>query len=127
MNRENDIIGPYLIIGAACQAVTQGKKLRQRGPRPDLTDAEILTIEIFGEMQGYHDDASIWRYTKAHWQEWFPKLGSYKAFVKQCANLAQLKQRVFAHLFAPQGDVHITGWCADANLSSGARGTQQAV
>jgi hypothetical protein len=108
MNRENDIIGLYLTIEAACQAVTNGKKLRQCGRRPGLTDAEVLTIEIFGEMQGHHDDAAIWRYAKAHWQDWFPKLGSYKAFVKQCANLAHLKQRVFVHLFAPQDNVHIT-------------------
>ena len=108
MNREHDIIELYLTLESACEAVTQGKRLRQRGPQPDLTDAEILTIEIFGEMHGHHDDAAIWRYAKAHWQEWFPGLGSYKAFVKQCANLAHLKQRIFAHLFAPQDDVHIT-------------------
>ena len=62
MNREESIIGLYVTIDAACEAVTKGQKLRQRGPNPDLTDAEILTIEIFGEMQGHHDDASIWRY-----------------------------------------------------------------
>jgi hypothetical protein len=73
-----------------------------------MTDAEILTVEIFGEMQGHHNDAAIWRYAKAHWQEWFPGLGSYSAFAKQCANLAWLKQRIFAHLFAPKDDVHIT-------------------
>jgi hypothetical protein len=108
MNREHDIIELYLTLESACEAVTQGKRLRQRGPQPDLTDAEILTIEIFGEMQGHHDDAAIWRYAKAHWQEWFPGLGSYKAFVKQCANLAHLKQRIFARLFAPQDNIHIT-------------------
>ena len=108
MNRELDIIELYVAIDGACQAVTGGQKLRRRGPPPDLTDAEILTIEIFGEMQGHHDDASIWRYAKGHWQEWFPTLGSYKAFAKQCANLAHLKQLIFGHLFAPQDDIHIT-------------------
>jgi hypothetical protein len=60
-------------------------------------------------MQGHHDDAAIWRYMDAHWRAWFPKLGSYKkAYVKQIANLAPIKQLVFAHLFAPRDDVHIT-------------------
>jgi hypothetical protein len=108
MNRDLYIIELYVTLEAACHAVTAGKRLRQRGPQPDLTDAEILTIEIFGEIQGHHDDAAIWRYAKTHWQEWFPGLGSYKAFAKQCANLAHLKQRLFAHLFPPQDDVHIT-------------------
>jgi hypothetical protein len=61
MNRENDIMALYLAIDAACLAITGGKRLRRRGPRPDLTDAEVLTIEVFGEMQGHHNDAAIWR------------------------------------------------------------------
>jgi hypothetical protein len=108
MNRELDIIKLYVTIEAACREVVQGQKLRRCGRQPELSEAEVLTIEIFGEMCGHHDDAAIWRYAKAHWQEWFPKLGSYKAFVKQCANLGQIKQLVFAHLFAPQDDIHIT-------------------
>lgn len=109
MNLEHDVIELYLTIENACQAVTTGKKLRQRGPRPDLIEAEVLTIEVFGEMQGHHDDASIWRYAKAHWQAWFPGLGSYPAFAKQSANLAWLKQQVLVYLFAPQADtIHIT-------------------
>jgi hypothetical protein len=108
MNLEYDIIELYLTLEAACIEVSGGKKIRLCGRDPALSDAEVLTIEIFGEMHGHHDDAAIWRYAKAHWQEWFPGLGSYKAFVKQCANLVHMKQRVFAYLFKPQDDIHIT-------------------
>jgi hypothetical protein len=108
MNREEAIISLYLTVDAAYRIITKGQKLRQCGRRPGLTDAEAITLEVFGEMQGHHDDAAIWRYADAHWREWFPKLGSYKAFVKQCANLASIKQSIFAHLFAPQDDIHIT-------------------
>lgn len=59
-------------------------------------------------MQGHHTDAAIWRYADAHWRAWFPGLGSYKAYVKQIANLAAIKQLIFAHLFAPQDNIHIT-------------------
>jgi len=108
MNREQAIIELYLTIEAAYAAVTQGKKVRQCGRRPELSDAEAITIEVFGEMCGHHDDAAIWRYADAHWRDWFPQLGSYKAYVKQCANLAKIKHLIFAHLFMPQDDVHIT-------------------
>ncbi len=108
MNREETIIALYMTLEAACTAVLRGMAVRQRGPRPDLTDAEMLTIEIFGEMMGHHDDAAIWRYAKNHWQTWFPALGSYQAFAKQSANLVHLKQQIFAHLYAPQDDIHIT-------------------
>jgi len=108
MNREEAIIRLYLTIDAAYRAVTQGRPIRQCGRQPNLSDAEAITIEVFGEMQRLHDDAAIWRYADAHWRDWFPKLGSYKAYVKQIANLASIKQRIFAHLFTPEDDVHIT-------------------
>ena len=108
MNRELDITRLYVLLDDACKVVLQGERLRARGPAPSLTDAETLTIEILGEMYGHHDDASIWQYARAHWQGHFPGLGSYKAFVKQCANLVWLKHRLFAHLFAPRDDIHIT-------------------
>ena len=107
MKVEETIIGLYLIIENACREVMKGEKLRKCGRRPELTDAEILTIEIFGEIQGHHDDTAIWRYAKTHWTEWFPRLGSYKAFAKQSANLVHLKQRTFSYLYAPIDDIHI--------------------
>ena len=87
MNREEDIIRLYLTIDGAFKGVTEGQVIRQCGRQPNLTDAEAITIEVFGEMQRLHDDAAIWRYADAHWRDWFPKLGSYKAYVKQIANL----------------------------------------
>jgi hypothetical protein len=108
MNLEERIISLYLLIEKACVSATHGVRLRCCGRRPELSDAEILTIEIFGQMQGCQTDASIWRYVREHWLEWFPKLGSYKAFVKQCANLAHLKQLVFRHLFPIEDNIHIT-------------------
>ena len=108
MNVEETIITLYLTIERACHEVMKGKALRKCGRRPELTDAEALTIEIFGEMQGHHDDAAIWRYARTHWIDWFPRLGSYKAYVKQSANLVHLKQRLFSHLYPPIDDIHIT-------------------
>lgn len=108
MNREECIIGLYLIIEEAYKKVTKGQPIRRCGRRPELSDIEALTIEIFGEMQGHHTDAAIWRYAYAHWHSWFPKLSGYKAYVKQCANLEPVKQAIFSHLFAPKDDIHIT-------------------
>ena len=111
MNREHRIIELYLSIEAACTSIF-GKlgrsKLRQCGKKPNLTDAEFLTIEIFGEICGHHTDAAIWRYINAHWLSWFPKLNSYTAFAKQSANLFSLKQLVMAHMYPPKDTIHIT-------------------
>jgi len=66
-------------------------------------------MEIFGEQQGRHeqrhDDAAIHRYFAGHWRPFFPDLGSYQAFARQCAAL--IKQRILEHLFPASDTIHL--------------------
>jgi hypothetical protein len=87
MGLEEALILLYLLVDDAYRRVTFGGRLRQRGPDPKLSDVEVLTMEIFGEQQGRHDDAAIHRYFDGHWRPFFPELGSYQAFARQCAAL----------------------------------------
>ena len=93
---EEALILLYLLVDDDYRMVTFGGRLRQRGPE-ELSDVEVLTMEIFGEQQGCHDDASIHRYFDGHWRHFFPKLGSYQAFARQCAALSVIKQRILEH------------------------------
>ena len=52
-----------------------GKRIRQRGPTPKLSDAEVLTIEIVGEFLGIDTDKGIYSFFCRHYAEWFPTLG----------------------------------------------------
>ena len=56
---EEALILLYLLVDDAYRMVTFGGRLRHRGPEPKLSDVEVLTMEIFGEQQGRHDDAAI--------------------------------------------------------------------
>lgn len=103
MNLEDRIIYVYCRVSD----FLSGLDLRTRGFAPMLSDAEVLTMEIIGEMQGRHSDASIWRYFRDHWQGWFPHLGSYPNFAKHCANLRFMKERLLQHLFPADQDLHI--------------------
>jgi hypothetical protein len=76
----------FLLVDDGYRMVTFGGRLRQRGP--ELSDVEVLTMEIFGEQQGRHDDASIHRYFDGHWRHFFPNLGSYQAFARQALHLS---------------------------------------
>jgi hypothetical protein len=76
------------------------KRLRQGGFMPALTDPEAITIEIFGEIMGKGSDKEIYDYTRTHWGEWFPKLGSRSVFVRQTANLWRIKQLMMGKLSA---------------------------
>jgi hypothetical protein len=46
--------------------------LRQRGPAPKLSDAEVPTIEIVGEFLGIDTDKGIHLFFRRHYSEWLP-------------------------------------------------------
>jgi len=74
--------------------------LRQRGPAPRLSDAEVLTIEIAGEFLGLDTDKALYRYFLWHYAEWFPALGEVHrtTFARQAANLWKVKERLWQEL-----------------------------
>lgn len=85
----------------------RGQSIRRRGSSPYLTDAEVITMELVGEYLGLGSDKRIWEYFKWHWQDWFPKLGCRTSFIRQCANIWQLKdiiQRKLVMLIYPVQD-----------------------
>jgi hypothetical protein len=47
-------------------------KLRRRGPQPELSDSEVLTMEIVGEFLGIDSEKGFYAYFKRHYSEWFP-------------------------------------------------------
>ena len=67
----------------------KGHRIRQRGPSPKLSDAEILTIEIVGEFLGIDTDKGIYLFFRGHYAEWFPALSEvhWTTFARQAANL----------------------------------------
>ncbi len=47
----------------------EGRRIRQRGPDPRLSDSEILTVEIVGEFLGIDTDKDIPLFFKRHYGE----------------------------------------------------------
>jgi hypothetical protein len=90
---------------------TKGVKLRARGFAPRLSDSEVITMEIVGELLGHEGDKAIWEYFRRHWAAWFPGLGDRSTFVRQAANLWQVKQRLQERLVTDLGartaDCHV--------------------
>ena len=104
MNAEDVIITVYCCVA---KIVEGAGRLRQRGFAPGLSDAEVITMEIVGEMQGRDGDKAIWRYFKDHWRGHFPRLGSYQNFAKHCANLRFVKEEIQRRLFPADQLLHI--------------------
>jgi hypothetical protein len=87
------------IIAVFCLVDDQLKerRIRQRGPTPKLSDAEVLTIEIVGEFLGIDTDKGIYLFFCRHYAEWFPTLRKVHrtTFARQAANLWKVKERLW--------------------------------
>ncbi len=80
----------------------KGRRVRQRGPAPKLSDAEVLTIEVVGEFLGMDTDEAIFRYFREHYGEWFPALREVHrtTFARQSANLWKIKESIWQELLS---------------------------
>jgi hypothetical protein len=104
MDQELCLVWLYCVIDGTLRSMIGTGRLRRRGPEPDLTDAEVLTLQIWGEMRGLASDAAIWRDATANLWGWFPRLGAEWNFVRRCGNLAGVQERLLTLLFGPSGD-----------------------
>jgi len=78
----------------------KGKRIRQRGPAPKLSDSEVITMEIVGEFLGIDTDKGIYAHFRRHYAEWFPKHSEVHrtTFARQAANLWKVKEGLWQHL-----------------------------
>ena len=74
-----------------------GERIRQRGPKPKLSDSEVLTIEVVGEFLGIDTDQGLYTYFRRNYREWFPALNTVHrtTFCRQAANLWGVKERLW--------------------------------
>jgi hypothetical protein len=102
MDLDTLIVTVFSILDDALDEVLDGESLRQRGPAPILSDAEVLTIEVVGEYLSLYCDRAIFDYFRRHYSHFFPalRLVHRTTFVRQSANLWKVKQRLWQHLAA---------------------------
>jgi hypothetical protein len=103
MSIEEFIIVIFCLIDDELKNLLGDKALRQRGRHPNLTDSEVMTMEIVGEFLGKDCDKSIWEYFKGHWQHFFPNIPDRSNFIRQAANLHAIKRMLQGHLAADLG------------------------
>lgn len=103
MDLDTFIIATYCLVDEAMnELLTEGTRLRSRGPNPTLDDREVITVEIVGEFLGLDTDVGIYRYFSRHYAEFFPALGRVhrSTFVRQAANLWSVKRRLWQRVLA---------------------------
>lgn len=55
-----------------------------------FTDEEVITIYLFGIIDGRTEITQIYEYTHRHLRDWFPKLPSYEAYVQRLNKVADV-------------------------------------
>jgi hypothetical protein len=80
--------------------------LRRGGFAPALTDEEVITIEICGEHFKCGTDKDIFNYFRAHYRHFFPRLTDRTLFVRQAANLWQVKAAIQRRLTIVSGQAN---------------------
>ena len=106
MDRYSFIIAVFLIVCEQYNFIKQSYKIRRGGFSPALSDEEVITIEICGEYFKLECDKDIFAYFHAHYRHFFPKLHDRSLFVRQAANLWQVKAAVQKRLTRISGEIN---------------------
>ena len=102
---EHQLIALYLRVCRAYDNEPDLEYQRLSNFRPLFTDEELVTIYLFGHMQGFHQQRRIYDYARRHWRAWFPCLPSYQAFNRRLNRLAP----AFEHLITATLTGPVTG------------------
>ena len=74
--------------------------VRKRGPRPILSDSEVLTMEIVGDFLGFEEESHLFYHFREHYGTWFPAMKEIHrtTFTRQAANLWRVKEQLWQHM-----------------------------
>ena len=74
MGLDDFIISTFCIIDDTMNDILRHRRLRQRGPKPSLSDSEVLTTEVVGECLCLHQNKPIFDYLRRRYSHFFPAL-----------------------------------------------------
>lgn len=97
---EHQLIALYLRVCRAYDNQPALKYQRLSNFRPRFTDEELLTIYLFGHMQGFYQQRRIYDYACRHWRAWFPALPSYQAFNRRLNRLTESFEHLITETLA---------------------------
>jgi hypothetical protein len=103
MDRDEFIITVYCLVCEHYQVIKNIYPLRRGGFAPALSDEEVLTLEICGEYFKLATDKDLFGYFRTHYAHFFPHLKERPLFVRQAANLWQVKAAIQQRLTQVSG------------------------
>lgn len=87
MDLDTVLVALYTIVDDLYQQHVAGAKPVRPGPRPTVSDSEVLTLALCGQWGGRSERAFL-RYVRPYWRGYFPRLLSQSAYNRRCRDLA---------------------------------------
>jgi hypothetical protein len=84
---ENQLIQLYLLVCQIYDNQSSLKYQRLSNFKTRFTDQELVTVYLFGHLNGLYQKKAIYRLTRNYWAAWFPALPSYQAFSNRLNNM----------------------------------------
>lgn len=103
MDRDTFIITVFSLVSEMYAPVVAHHPVRHGGFAPALSDEEVITMEICGEYFKHQTDKDLYDYFAAHYRHFFPRLPNRSLFVRQAANLWQVKTAIWDLLVERSG------------------------
>ncbi len=103
MDRDTFITTVYCMVVEYYAMVTKTYPIRRGGFAPALTNQEVITMELCGAYFKLHTDKDLFDYFHSHYHHFFPALRDRPSFVRQAANLWQLKVAIWQLLLQQSG------------------------
>jgi hypothetical protein len=100
---ETKLIELYLLICTFYDNQPVLNQQRLSNFKPRFTDQELLTMYLFGHLQGLTSHRRIYDYFAAHWRAWFPALPSYQAFNRRLHHLTAAFELLIADRLSAAG------------------------
>ena len=87
---------------------------RKRGPAPEMSDSEVMTVAIAGAWRGgtpWQSERGVVRYMQAHGRQWFPRMLGRSRFNERVRQLwgvlVKLQQALAMHLDAQNSSYEV--------------------
>lgn len=97
---ENKLIEIYLLVCHLYDMQTELHWQPNRNGQPYLTIPELMTVYLFGQLNGHFKKRSIYEFTNHYWRAHFPHLPSYQAFCRRLNLLENHFQALLGGLLA---------------------------
>lgn len=95
---ETKLIELYCLICRIYDSQSSLKYQRLSNFKPRFTDQELITIYLFGHLNGLYQKKAIYHFTRNYWADWFPDLPSYQAFNRRLNLLDEAFHAIGAEL-----------------------------